>query len=114
MLQQDPRAHPRLRGLVVKAFTARRVEDMRPRIQQIVDETLDRVMPQGKMDLIEDFAFRLPVTIICDMLGIPEEHREEFYAGSRDGGRLLDPVPLTPDEINQGNTGHSMPAMQFQ
>ncbi|MFX5793930.1 cytochrome P450, partial [Acinetobacter baumannii] len=72
MLQQDPPDHTRLRGLVVKAFTARRVEDMRPRIQQIVDETLDRIIPQGRMDLIDDFAFRLPVTIICDMLGIPE------------------------------------------
>src|SRR5712671_6600051 len=114
MLQQDPPDHTRLRGLVVKAFTARRVEDMRPRIQQIVDETLDRIIPQGKMDLIEDFAFRLPVTIICDMLGIPEEHREVFYNNSRDGGRLLDPVPLTPDEIKQGNAGNAMAAMYFQ
>ena len=114
MLQQDPPDHTRLRGLVVKAFTARRVEDMRPRIQQIVDETLDRIIPQGKMDLIEDFAFRLPVTIICDMLGIPEEHREVFYTSSRDGGRLLDPVPLTPDEIKQGNAGNAMAAMYFQ
>src|ERR1041385_2904394 len=114
MLQQDPPDHTRLRGLVVKAFTARRVEDMRPRIQQIVDETLDRIIPQGKMDLIEDFAFRLPVTIICDMLGIPEEHREVFYAGSRDGGRLLDPVPLSPDEIKQGNASNAMATMYFQ
>ena len=114
MLQQDPPDHTRLRGLVVKAFTARRVEDMRPRIQQIVDETLDRIIPQGKMDLIEDFAFRLPVTIICDMLGIPEEHRETFYASSRDGGRLLDPVPLTPEEIQKGNAGNAMAAMYFQ
>jgi cytochrome P450 len=66
------------------------------------------------MDLIEDFAFRLPVTIICDMLGIPEEHREVFYTNSRDGGRLLDPVPLTPDEIKQGNAGNAMAAMYFQ
>jgi len=114
MLQQDPPDHTRLRGLVVKAFTARRVEDMRPRIQKIVDETLDRIIPQGKMDLIEDFAFRLPVTIICDMLGIPEEHREVFYTGSRDGGRLLDPVPLSPEEIKQGNTSNAMAAMYFQ
>ena len=71
MLQQDPPDHTRLRGLVVKAFTARRVEDMRPRIQQIVDRTLDEVIPHGRMDLIEDFAFKLPVTVICDMLGIP-------------------------------------------
>src|SRR5258705_11343537 len=104
MLQQDPPDHTRLRGLVVKAFTARRVEDMRPRIQQIVDETLDRIVPKGKMDLIEDFAFRLPVTIICDMLGIPEDHREVFYKGSRDGGRLLEPVPMSPAEIAEANT----------
>jgi cytochrome P450 len=85
MLQQDPPDHTRLRGLVVKAFTARRVEDMRPRIQQIVDETLDRIIPQGKMDLIEDFAFRLPVTIICDMLRIPRSIARVFYTNSRDG-----------------------------
>jgi hypothetical protein len=114
MLQQDPPDHTRLRGLVVKAFTARRVEDMRPRIQQIVDETLDRIAPQGQMDLIEDFAFRLPVTIICDMLGIPAEHREAFYTGSRNGGRLLDPVPLTRAEIDQGNAGNAMAALYFQ
>jgi hypothetical protein len=114
MLQQDPPDHTRLRGLVVKAFTARRVEDMRPRIQEVVDQTIDRVAGRGHMDLIEDFAFRLPVTIICDMLGIPEEHREAFYTGSRDGGRILDPVPLTPAEIAQGNAGNLMAQMYFQ
>src|SRR5712664_4260264 len=114
MLQQDPPDHTRLRGLVVKAFTARRVEDMRPRIQHIVDETLDRVAAQGRMDLIEDFAFRLPVTIICDMLGIPPEHREAFYAGSRDSGRVLEPVPMTPDEIKAGNARIAMAQMYFQ
>src|SRR4051794_31231700 len=95
MLQQDPPDHTRLRGLVVKAFTARRVEDMRPRIQQIVDQTLDRTIDRGHMDLIEDFAFRLPVTIICDMLGIPEEHREVFYTGSRNGGGVVLPVAFS-------------------
>jgi cytochrome P450 len=114
MLQQDPPDHTRLRGLVVKAFTARRVEDMRPRIQQIVDQTIDAVIDRGHMDLIEDFAFRLPVTIICDMLGIPEDHREAFYTGSRDGGRLLEPVPMTPAEIAQANAGNVMAAMYFQ
>ena len=114
MLQQDPPDHTRLRGLVVQAFTAHRVEDMRPRIQEVVDQTIDRVAERGRMDLIEDFAFRLPVTIICDMLGIPEEHREAFYMGSRDGGRILDPVPLTPAEIAQGNAGNLMAHMYFQ
>jgi len=114
MLQQDPPDHTRLRGLVVKAFTARRVEDMRPRIQQIVDQTLDQIIPQGKMDLIEDYAFRLPVTIICDMLGITEEHREMFYKGSRDGGRILDPVPLSPEEIQQANATSALSRMYFE
>jgi len=114
MLQQDPPDHTRLRGLVVKAFTARRVEDMRPRIQQVVDQTLDRIIPQGKMDLIEDYAFRLPVTIICDMLGIPEEHREMFYKGSRYGGRILDPVPMTADEIQEANAASGMSRMYFE
>jgi cytochrome P450 len=114
MLQRDPPDHARLRGLVVKAFTARRVEDMRPRIQQVVDETLDRMAERGHMDLIEDYAFRLPVTIICDMLGIPEDHRGVFYASSRNGGRLLDPVPLSPAEITEANAGHAMAQMYFQ
>ncbi len=113
MLQQDPPDHTRLRGLVAKAFTARRVEDMRPRIQEIVDENLDRIIPQGKMDLIEDFAYRLPVTVICDMLGIPAEHREMFHSGSRNSGRILEPVPMTPEEIKQSNAGQAMVKMYF-
>jgi len=113
MLQQDPPDHTRLRGLVVKAFTARRVEDMRPRIQQIVDDNLDQIIPQGRMDLIEDFAYRLPVTVICDMLGIPPEHREMFYTGARSSGRILEPVPMTPEEIKQSNEGQAMVKMYF-
>ncbi len=113
MLQQDPPDHTRLRGLVVKAFTARRVDDMRPRIQAIVDENLDRIIPQGKMDLIEDFAFRLPVTVICDMLGIPDEHREMFYTGARGSGRILEPVPMTPEDVKQANAGQAMQKMYF-
>src|ERR1700761_7496967 len=114
MLQQDPPDHTRLRGLVVKAFTARRVEDMRPRIQEIVDATLDAIIPKGRMDLIQDFAFRLPGTIICDMLGIPEEPREAFYTSARHGGRLLDPVPMSPAEIAEANVGNARSAMYSQ
>src|SRR5690349_6197237 len=114
MLQADPPDHTRLRGLVVKAFTARRVEDMRPRIQQVVDQALDAVADRGHMDLIADFAYRLPVTIICDMLGIPEEHREMFHQRSGEGGRLLDPVPLTAAEIAEGNAGNMTSQLYFQ
>jgi cytochrome P450 len=115
MLVQDPPDHTRLRGLVVKAFTARRVEDMRPRIQQIVDETLDGIASRGHMDLIKDFAFRLPVTIMCDMLGIPEDHRELFYKISRDDGRgrLVDPVPLSSAELKEANKGNVAAKLYF-
>jgi len=114
MLSQDPPDHTRLRGLVVKAFTYRRVEDMRPRIQQIVDDSIDRVIKQGRMDLIADFAFRLPVIVICDMLGIPEEDREIFFTRERTGGRLLDPVPLTREEIDAANVAQKNTEAYFQ
>ena len=94
MLQQDPPDHTRLRGLVVKAFTARQVEDMRPRIQADRRSDTRPRRGAGQMDLIADFAFRLPVTVICDMLGIPKEEHEMFFCGARASGRLLDPVPL--------------------
>ena len=103
MLVLDPPDHTRLRGLVTKAFTARRVEAMRPQIAAVVDALLDRVQPQGGMDVIADFAHRLPIIVICDMLGIPEEDREQFFSSSRVNGRLIDPVPLSPEEIATAN-----------
>jgi cytochrome P450 len=107
-------ARKSLRGLVVKAFTARRVEDMRPKIQAIVDDSIDRVIGQGRMDLISDFAFRLPVIVICDMLGIPETDREIFFKRERTGGRLLDPVPLSRAEIDEANAAHANSEAYFQ
>lgn len=114
MLQLDPPDHTRLRGLMVKAFTARRVEDMRPRIQTIVDEAIDRVEAQGRMDLIADFAFRLPVIVICEMLGIPKQEHELFFMGARASGRLLDPVPLSRQEIDAANAGNLATAEYFR
>ena len=114
MLTQDPPDHTRLRGLVVKAFTARRVEDMRPRIQSIVDHSIDRVIERGHMDLIDEYAFRLPVIVICDMLGIPKEDRRIFFQRERTGGRLLDPVPLSRAEIDEANQSHLLSMDYFQ
>jgi cytochrome P450 len=68
---RDPPDHTRLRGLLNKAFTPRTVENMRARIQQVVDELLDQVARQRRMDFIADFAFPLPATVIGAMLGVP-------------------------------------------
>ena len=114
MLTQDPPDHTRLRDLVVKAFTARRVADMRPRIQAIVDQSIDRVIARGQMDLIDEFAFRLPVIVICDMLGIPEEDHPIFFQRERTGGRLLDPVPMSRAEIDAANAAHLASTAYFQ
>jgi cytochrome P450 len=78
MLMIDPPDHTRLRSLVSKGFTPRMIKQLRPRIQHITDELLDAVQDQGKMDLIGDFAFLLPVTVICEMLGIPTTDRLFF------------------------------------
>jgi cytochrome P450 PksS len=80
MLTMDAPDHTRLRNLVSKAFTPRMIEQLRPRVQQITDELLDAVASQGRMDLIDDFAFPLPMTVICELLGIPVTERQRFRA----------------------------------
>jgi cytochrome P450 len=92
MLFKDPPDHTRLRGLVNKAFTPRVVESMRARIVEIVNGLIDAVEPRGEMDVIADFAYPLPVTVIAEMLGIPEEDREGFKRWSRQIAPILDPV----------------------
>ncbi|EPX54982.1 putative cytochrome P450 hydroxylase [Cystobacter fuscus DSM 2262] len=75
MLASDPPDHSRLRSLVSKAFTPRFVEELRPRIQRLVDELIDAAEPRGRMDLINDFAFTLPIVVIADMMGLPAQDR---------------------------------------
>ena len=97
MLDRDPPDHTRLRGLVSKAFTPRVVEGLRPRIQQIVDGLLDGVAARGSMDLIEEFAYPIPVVVICEMLGVPVEDHERFKGWSLDIARGLDLIWLGPE-----------------
>ena len=82
LLAKDGDDHRRLRRLVTKAFTPRIVEQLRPRIQQIADDLIDLVEERGSMELVDDFAFPLPITVIAELLGIPVEDRERFRVWS--------------------------------
>jgi cytochrome P450 len=78
MLNSDPPDHGRLRRLVNKAFTARHVEQLRPRIRAITAELLDDIPARSEVDLLASFAFPLPITVICELLGIPTDARDSF------------------------------------
>lgn len=78
MLFADPPDHRRLRNLAQQAFTPKMISSMRGRIQEIADELLDRMEGQPDMNLIDDYAFPLPIIVICEILGIPAEDRDKF------------------------------------
>src|SRR5437870_5504332 len=80
----DPPAHTRLRRLVNKAFTPGIVEGMRGHVQEIVDNLLDGIQSKGKADLIADFAYELPATVISEMLGVPVQDRDRFKGWAED------------------------------
>lgn len=103
MLFRNPPDHTRLRKLVTKAFTPRVVEAMRPHIQTIVDELLDRVAARGGCDIIGELAFPLPVIVIAELIGVPLEDREQFKDWTGTLARSLDPV-VTPEIIEAANS----------
>src|SRR4051812_14917826 len=84
MLSVDPPDHTRLRKLVAGAFSHKRIEELRPRVQQVVDDLLDAIAADGadaRVDLVPSFAFPLPFTVICELLGVPEEERSALGRG---------------------------------
>lgn len=97
----DPPDHTRLRGLVSHAFTPRRVRDLGPRIQEIVDELIDAALPVGGMEAIEELAYLVPVRVICELLGVPTADHEIFKGWSRSLARGLDPDFMIPLETRQ-------------
>jgi len=98
-LFMDPPDHTRLRGLVQKAFTARTVENLRPRVQELVDELMAPAIERGSMEVIEDLAYPLPVRVITEMLGVPHEDHETFKGWSKELAGALDPDFATPDDV---------------
>jgi cytochrome P450 len=97
MLSVDPPDHSRLRRLVSSAFTPRRVEGLRPQVQNIVDDLLDDVAakgPEAQVDLVSAFAFPLPFKVICELLGVPDQDRAALGRGL---SALLVPTPTAAE-----------------
>ncbi|MFF9478644.1 cytochrome P450 [Streptomyces sp. NPDC014733] len=103
ILNKDAPDHSRLRRLVSRAFTARRINALRPRVEQITDELLRRLpehAEDGVVDLIEHFTYPLPITVICELVGIPEEDRAQWRSWG------TDLVSMEPERL-----GRSLPLM---
>lgn len=104
---RDPPDHTRLRGLMNKGFTPRMVESMRPRIQAIVDQLLDAIGDRGagRFDLIRDFAFPLPATVIGAMLGLELDRLEQVKGWSDDLATFVGTSQMTPDKYARAKRG---------
>lgn len=95
LLSLDDPDHARLRVLVHKAFTPRRIELMRDQIQEVANELLDAAQPKGSMDLVADFALPLPLTMIARILGIPTKDNDKFTKWTKTLlGAVANPNPL--------------------
>ncbi|MFB6613379.1 cytochrome P450 [Streptomyces sp. NPDC085524] len=98
LLNMDAPDHTRIRGLVGRAFTSRRVEQLRTPIRATADRLLDELGPAGSADLVAEYAVALPVIVICDLLGIPEEHRVDFRSWT---DALVAPDPARPGAVKE-------------
>src|SRR5262249_15109581 len=93
---QDPPRHTRLRNLIGKAFTLSLIQSLRPHMQHIGNDLLDRVRQTHAMDLIADFASPLPVQVIAEALGVPATDRDLFHKWSLDVARGTEAPPVAP------------------
>ncbi|MEU7028994.1 cytochrome P450 [Streptomyces sp. NPDC046275] len=98
LLNMDPPGHTRIRRLVSRAFTPRRVDALRAPIRRTADGLLDALGAEGRADLIAAYAAPLPIAAICDLLGIPDDHRKDFRAWTNE---LIAPDPSRPQAAKQ-------------
>jgi len=111
MLSVDPPDHTRLRRLVAAAFSVRRIEALQPRVQTIVDDLLDDIAAQGpdaRVDLVPSFAFPLPFTVICELLGVPDSDRTTL---GRELTALLSPVSTPAEHVRAQAASDAVVAM---
>ncbi len=114
MLVLDPPDHPRIRGLVARAFTPRSAAESRDLVQGIVDEVLDRLAGRKRAEIIGEFAYVIPQRVICALLGIPVADQPGFLANVTAVLKLLDPVPLTRRMMDQANAQTQALAAYFR
>jgi hypothetical protein len=101
MLFMDAPAHTRLRGICSSAFTSRRVDHLRSHIQGIADDLIDRVIAQGRMDVIADFAAPLPAIVTAELLGVPTSDHEQLKGWSADFAEMLGNFQHNPDRVSR-------------
>jgi hypothetical protein len=104
MLFRDPPDHTRLRALVSKAFTPRRIERLSNRVQELVDELLEAPGRRGYIELMREFAYPLPARVICELLGVPKQDEPLIVSHAPALGTGLDPAPMrTPASVAAAN-----------
>jgi len=101
MLFMDAPAHTRLRVLCSSAFTSRRVDHLRPYIQEIADGLIDQVFAQGRMDVIADFAAPLPAIVTAELLGVPTSDHQQLKDWSADFAEMLGNFQHNPDRVTR-------------
>ncbi len=112
-LWMDPPDHTRLRNLVSKAFTPRLVAQLRPRIAQLVTELVDKALDAGEFDLLEVIGYPLPLTIVCELVGVPAAAHADVQRWSQDLARGFDPDPLMTPEAHEARSRASREFMAF-
>ena len=100
MLFMDAPAHTRMRGLCASAFTSRRVDSLREHIQDVADRLIDRVISQGRMDVIADFAAPLPAIVTAELMGLPTSDHEQLKSWSADFAEMLGNFQHNPDRVS--------------
>ncbi len=113
MLQQDPPNHTRLRKLVSRGFTPRAVQQLRPKIAEVVDACLDRVIPTGRMDIVRDLALPVPSTLICEMMGVPLDDRHKFTTWTAEATHGLAAGLAPPDVMERATAAGENLARYF-
>lgn len=102
ILYLSPPDHDRIRALVARHFTPRSVERWRPAAEREVARLLDQAVARGKLDLVKDLAYPLPIAVICEMMGIPQGDVPLFFGWAHDFARRGDVAALSPDVIRRG------------